>query len=172
MQKSRKAAKLEKIAQEKSLDAGSKSKGGELDWSPAANYVQPFAEALTKLNKGKLTEQPVKTPFGWHVIRLDDVRPLKIPPLEEIKAESGATRTATAICGTCHGPSFQGEDRVTARFDSEQPPFITRIPPGHRPAGGDRAAVPVVSLVISISRFFPFINSLRELFSSCYKHYG
>ncbi|MDN5935349.1 MAG: peptidyl-prolyl cis-trans isomerase [Nitrosospira sp.] len=81
----KKGGKLEKIAQEKSMDAGSKNKGGELDWSPAASYVQPFAEALTKLNKGQLTEQPVKTPFGWHVIRLDDVRPLKIPPFEEIK---------------------------------------------------------------------------------------
>lgn len=81
----KKGGKFDKIAQEKSLDAGSKNKGGELDWSPPASYVQPFAEALTKLNKGQLTEQPVKTPFGWHVIRLDDVRPLKIPPFEEIK---------------------------------------------------------------------------------------
>lgn len=81
----KKGGKFDKIAQEKSLDAGSKNKGGELDWSPAASYVQPFAEALTKLSKGQLTEQPVKTPFGWHVIRLDDVRPLKIPPFEEIK---------------------------------------------------------------------------------------
>ena len=80
-----KNTKLEKIAEEKSLDTGSKNKGGELDWSPAASYVQPFAEALTKLTKGQLTEQPVKTPFGWHVIRLDDVRPLKVPPFEEIK---------------------------------------------------------------------------------------
>jgi peptidyl-prolyl cis-trans isomerase C len=81
----KKGTKLEKIAEEKSLDTGSKNKGGELDWSPAASYVQPFAEALTKLTKGQLTEQPVKTPFGWHVIRLDDVRPLKVPPFEEIK---------------------------------------------------------------------------------------
>lgn len=81
----KKGGKFDKIAQEKSLDTGSKSKGGELEWSPAASYVQPFAEALTKLTKGHLTEQPVKTPFGWHVIRLDDVRPLKIPPFEEIK---------------------------------------------------------------------------------------
>ncbi len=81
----KKGGKFDKIAQEKSLDAGSKNKGGELDWSPAGSYVQPFAEALTKLNKGQLTEQPVKTPFGYHVIRLDDVRPLKIPPFEEIK---------------------------------------------------------------------------------------
>ncbi|MDO8436956.1 MAG: peptidyl-prolyl cis-trans isomerase [Nitrosomonadaceae bacterium] len=81
----KKGAKLDKIAQEKSTDTGSKSKGGELEWSPAGNYVAPFAEALTRLNKGQLTEQPVQTPFGWHVIRLDDVRPLKIPPFEEIK---------------------------------------------------------------------------------------
>lgn len=81
----KKGGKFDKIAQEKSLDAGSKNKGGELDWSPAGSYVQPFAEALTKLNKGQLTEQPVKTPFGYHVIRLDEVRPLKIPPFEEIK---------------------------------------------------------------------------------------
>jgi peptidyl-prolyl cis-trans isomerase C len=81
----KKGAKLEKIAEEKSLDTGSKNKGGELDWSPAASYVQPFAEALTKLRKGELTDQPVQTPFGWHVIRLDDMRPLKVPPFEEIK---------------------------------------------------------------------------------------
>ncbi len=81
----KKGAKLDKIAQEKSTDTGSKSKGGELDWSPAGNYVESFAVALTKLNKGQLTEQPVQTPFGWHVIRLDDVRPLKIPSFEEIK---------------------------------------------------------------------------------------
>jgi peptidyl-prolyl cis-trans isomerase C len=83
--KIKKGAKLEKIAQEKSLDTGSKAKGGELEWSPAASYVQPFGEALTKLSKGQLTEQPVHTNFGYHVIRLDDVRPLKVPPFEEIK---------------------------------------------------------------------------------------
>lgn len=60
----KKGGKFDKIAQEKSIDAGSKGKGGELDWSPAASYVQPFAEALMKLTKGQLTEQPVKTPFG------------------------------------------------------------------------------------------------------------
>jgi peptidyl-prolyl cis-trans isomerase C len=83
--KIKKGAKLEKIAQEKSLDTGSKAKSGELEWSPAASYVQPFGEALTKLTKGQLTEQPVHTNFGYHVIRLDDVRPLKVPPFEEIK---------------------------------------------------------------------------------------
>ncbi|MBA4143512.1 MAG: peptidyl-prolyl cis-trans isomerase [Nitrosospira sp.] len=81
----KKGGNLEKIAEEKSLDAGSKTKGGELEWSPAASYVQPFAEALTRMSKGQLTEQPVQTNFGWHVIRLDDVRPLTVPPFEELK---------------------------------------------------------------------------------------
>ena len=81
----KKGTKLEKIAEEKTLDVGSKNKGGELDWSPPASYVQPFAQALTKLSKGQLTEQPVQTPFGWHVIRLDDIRPLNVPPFEELK---------------------------------------------------------------------------------------
>jgi peptidyl-prolyl cis-trans isomerase C len=81
----KKGAKLAEIAKEKSMDAGSKETGGKLEWSPAGNYVAPFAEALTKLSKGQLTDQPVQTPFGWHVIRLEDVRPLKIPPFEEIK---------------------------------------------------------------------------------------
>ncbi len=107
----KKGGKLDKIAQEKSLDAGSKNKGGELDWSPAASYVQPFAEALTKLNKGQLTEQPVKTPFGWHVIRLDDVRPLKIPPFEEIK-QNLAQRVLQRQFAT-----FVGELRTKAKIE-------------------------------------------------------
>jgi len=81
----KKGADFGKIAAEKSLDDGSKNNGGELDWSPSASYVRPFAEALEKLEKGKITETPVKTSFGWHVIRLDDVRPMQVPPFEEVK---------------------------------------------------------------------------------------
>lgn len=74
-----------KIASEKSKDEGSKDKGGELGWSPSAAYVRPFAEALTALQKGGMTETPVKTAFGWHIIKLEDVRPMKVPPFEEVK---------------------------------------------------------------------------------------
>lgn len=107
----KKGGKFDKIAQEKSIDAGSKGKGGELDWSPAASYVQPFAEALTKMTKGQLTEQPVKTPFGWHVIRLDDIRPLKIPPFEEIK-QNLAQRVLQRQFAT-----FVGELRAKAKIE-------------------------------------------------------
>ncbi len=74
-----------KIAAEKSLDEGSKMSGGELNWSPSAAYVRPFAEALAKLQKGQLTDAPVHTSFGWHVIELIDTRPMDVPPFEEVK---------------------------------------------------------------------------------------
>ena len=81
----KKGANFDKLAAEKSEDTGSKGKGGDLDWSPPNRYVKPFADALGKLKKGQLTDTPVQTQFGWHVIRLDDERPTKLPPFEEVK---------------------------------------------------------------------------------------
>ena len=83
----KKGGNFEKLASEKSKDQGSKVKGGDLDWSPAERYVKPFADALAKLKKGQLTEAPVQTQFGWHVIRLDDERATKVPAFEEAKGE-------------------------------------------------------------------------------------
>jgi peptidyl-prolyl cis-trans isomerase C len=81
----KKGGNFAKIAEEKSLDEGSKSNGGELNWSPPAAYVRPFSEALVRLSKGGLTDQPVQTSFGWHVIQLMDTRPMTVPPFEEVK---------------------------------------------------------------------------------------
>ena len=83
----KKGGSFEKIAADRSQDTGSKAQGGELDWSPANRYVPPFAQALARLKKGQTTEAPVQTQFGWHVIRLDDERPLKIPPFEQVKPQ-------------------------------------------------------------------------------------
>jgi peptidyl-prolyl cis-trans isomerase C len=74
-----------KIAKEKTKDTGSKENGGDLDWGPAGRYVAPFANALKALKKGETTSAPVKSEFGFHVIRLDDVRPMKYPAYEEMK---------------------------------------------------------------------------------------
>jgi peptidyl-prolyl cis-trans isomerase C len=82
----KKGGNFDKLAAEKSEDTGSKGRGGDLDWSPPSRYVKPFADALGKLKKGQLTDVPVQSQFGWHVIRLDDERPTKLPPYEEIKA--------------------------------------------------------------------------------------
>ncbi len=76
-----------KIAKDKSKDPGSKDNGGDLDWGPSARYVKPFSDAMIALKKGQTTSTPVKTDFGYHVIRLDDVRPLKVPAFDEIKEQ-------------------------------------------------------------------------------------
>lgn len=70
-----------------SKDPGSKDKGGDLGWSVPTTYVKPFADALLKLNKGQYTEAPVKSEFGWHVIKLDDTRALKLPGFDEAKPQ-------------------------------------------------------------------------------------
>lgn len=76
-----------KIAKEKSKDAGSAPHGGELGWAVPSNYVPPFADAMIALKKGTYTKQPVQTQFGWHVIKMDDIRPLKMPTFEEVKPQ-------------------------------------------------------------------------------------
>ena len=76
-----------KIAKDKSKDPGSKDNGGDLDWGPSARYVKPFADAVQAQQKGKVSAAPVKTDFGYHVIIVDDVRPLKVPEYAEIKEQ-------------------------------------------------------------------------------------
>jgi peptidyl-prolyl cis-trans isomerase C len=77
-------AKFEELAQKYSIDS-SRSRGGDLDWNVPGVYDKSFADALVKLKKGELTATPVQTRFGFHVIRLDDTRPVTIPPLFEVK---------------------------------------------------------------------------------------
>jgi peptidyl-prolyl cis-trans isomerase C len=83
----RKGGSFEKLAAEHSRDPGSKGRGGDLDWAPAENYVKPFADAVRSLKKGQMTEAPVRTDFGYHVIRLEDERATKIPAFEEAKPQ-------------------------------------------------------------------------------------
>lgn len=70
-----------------SKDPGSKDKGGELGWSSPNAYVKPFGEALGKLKKGEYTKTPVKSDFGYHVIQLDDSRPMTPPPFDQVKPQ-------------------------------------------------------------------------------------
>jgi peptidyl-prolyl cis-trans isomerase C len=81
-----KGEKFSELAKQ-SKDPGSKDKGGELGWSSPAAYVKPFGEALTKLKKGEYTKAPVKSDFGYHVIQLDDSRPMTPPPYEQVKQQ-------------------------------------------------------------------------------------
>lgn len=82
-----KKGKFDKLAAEKSKDAGSAEHGGSLGWTVPSNFVPPFANAMLSLKKGAYTKEPVKSQYGWHVIKLDDIRDLKIPPYDEIKPQ-------------------------------------------------------------------------------------
>jgi peptidyl-prolyl cis-trans isomerase C len=83
----KKGGNFEKLAAQHSTDPGSKGRGGDLDWGPAERFVKPFAEAITGLQKGQTSEAPVKTDFGYHIIRLDDERASKIPSFDEAKPQ-------------------------------------------------------------------------------------
>lgn len=75
------------IAKEKSQDSGTKDEGGELDWSEAESYVQPFGEALKTLKKGERTKEPVKTTYGYHIIELEDVKSVPFPEYDKVKQQ-------------------------------------------------------------------------------------
>jgi peptidyl-prolyl cis-trans isomerase C len=83
----KKKAKFEDIAKKQSQDPGSAKNGGALDWSDRRAFVPEFSEALAGLKKGETTKTPVKTQFGYHVIRLDDTRKPTLPPLDTVRGE-------------------------------------------------------------------------------------
>jgi peptidyl-prolyl cis-trans isomerase C len=83
----KKGGKFEDIAKKSSKDPGSGANGGDLDWATPSSYVPEFSQAMTKMNKGQLTDVPVKTQFGYHIIRVDDIRTAQLPPFEELKPQ-------------------------------------------------------------------------------------
>ncbi len=78
---------FEEIAKKQSKDPGSGARGGDLDWANPNSYVPEFTEAMLKLKKGEMTETPVKSQFGWHIIRVDDERQAQLPKLEDVKPQ-------------------------------------------------------------------------------------
>lgn len=79
--------KFADIAKAESTDPGSGSRGGDLGWANDSRYVPEFSKAMIALKKGELTAEPVQSQFGWHIIRLDDIRETKLPALEDIRHE-------------------------------------------------------------------------------------
>ena len=83
----KKGGKFDDIAQKRSLDEGTRPRGGDLDWNVPSNFDKAFADAMVKLEKGRMTEVPVRSRFGFHVIQLDDVRAVNFPPLAQVKSQ-------------------------------------------------------------------------------------
>tara|TARA_B110000503_G_scaffold59610_1_gene95001 strand:+ start:366 stop:1151 length:786 start_codon:yes stop_codon:yes gene_type:complete len=82
-----KGAKFEDIAKKISKDTGSGANGGDLGWAPPSSYVSEFSEAMVKLAKGKITTIPIKSQFGYHIIKLEDTRDTELPSLDTVKSE-------------------------------------------------------------------------------------
>jgi len=78
-------ANFEEIAKAKSKDPGSAPNGGDLGWVSDKALVPEFSKAMVQLKKGQITDKPVKTQYGWHIIKVDDVRDVKAPTMEEMK---------------------------------------------------------------------------------------
>jgi peptidyl-prolyl cis-trans isomerase C len=83
----KKGGNFAEIARKESKDPGSGANGGDLDWNGPGTFVKPFSEAMLKLAKGKFTEIPVQTQFGWHIIQIDDLRDSTPPPLDQVKPQ-------------------------------------------------------------------------------------
>ncbi|MEQ1661530.1 MAG: peptidylprolyl isomerase [Thiobacillus sp.] len=82
-----KKAKFDDLAKKHSKDPGSAKNGGALDWADRGAYVKEFSDAMAGLKKGETTKTAVKSQFGYHVIRLDDVRKGELPPLQAVRGE-------------------------------------------------------------------------------------
>ena len=107
----KKGAKFEDLAKKSSKDPGSGANGGDLDWAAAGSYVKEFSDAMVALEKGKMTEVPVKSQFGYHIIRLDDVRETALPKFEDVKPQITQQLTQQKLAG------FQEELRKKAKVE-------------------------------------------------------
>ena len=106
----KKGGKFEDIAKKQSKDPGSGANGGDLDWAAAGNYVKEFSDAMVALNKGQMSA-PVQSQFGFHIIRLDDVREAQLPALEDVKPQIVQQMTQQRMA------TFQQELRAKAKVE-------------------------------------------------------
>jgi len=104
-------AKFEDLAKKNSKDPGSGENGGELDFAKPESYVPEFGGALTKLKKGEMTETPVKSQFGWHIIRLEDTREAQFPAFDDVKGQLKQRMEQNKM------QQFQEELRAKAKTD-------------------------------------------------------
>jgi peptidyl-prolyl cis-trans isomerase C len=104
-------ASFDELAKKNSKDPGSAPKGGDLDWSAPGGYVPEFSNAMVALAKGQMTETPVKSQFGWHIIKVDDIRAATFPPIEEVKPQIQQRLTQQKLA------TYRDELRAKAKTD-------------------------------------------------------
>ncbi|RSZ57007.1 peptidylprolyl isomerase [Massilia atriviolacea] len=121
------------LAKEKSMDPGSKVNGGDLGWFNPASMVPEFGAAVAKLEKGKFTEEPVKSQFGYHVIMLEDSRPITPPPLEQLKDQLKQQVQRTNM------KAYLDKLKADAKIEYRSSPVPAAATPGAAPAASPAA---------------------------------
>ena len=107
----KKGSKFEDLAKKQSKDPGSGANGGDLDWAAPGNFVKEFSDARVSLKKGQVTDTPVKTQFGFHIIRLDDEREAQLPSLQDVKPQIAQQLQQQRLA------NFQQEMRAKAKVE-------------------------------------------------------
>lgn len=123
----KKGGDFDKLAKEKSTDKGSGANGGELGWFTKEKMVPEFADAAFKLKKGE-TSAPVKSQFGWHIIKVEDRRPIKVPSFDEMKESLKQEATSKAVESYVEG-LLKGADIKYYSADGKEKPFTRELSP-------------------------------------------
>lgn len=104
-------AKFEDLASKNSKDSGSATNGGDLGWSAPDAYVPEFSAAMAKLKAGEMTQEPVKSQFGFHIIKLEETRQAQFPAFDDVKGQIMQRLSQQKVA------EFQEELRTKAKTD-------------------------------------------------------
>ena len=129
---------FEKLAKERSKDPGSKPQGGDLGWFDPSQMVPEFGTAVSKLEKGKFTEEPIKTQFGYHVILLEDTKPVEPPSLDDVKPQLSQQVQQQNLRKQLDSLKAAAKIEIAAAPAATAPPGSA--PPGAAPAAPAAAA--------------------------------
>lgn len=123
----KKGGDFEKIAKEKSTDKGSGANGGELGWFTKERMVPEFADASFKLKKGEISA-PIKSEFGWHIIQVEDRRPLQIASFDDMKETLKGELANKAVQSYVEGLLKKADIKYYSAEGKEKP-FSTSLSP-------------------------------------------
>lgn len=137
--KLQKGAKFDELAKKQSIDPGSKTKGGDLGWFGAQQMVAPFSSAVAALKNGEITQTPVQTQFGWHVIQREDSREQQPPPFDAVKDQIKMMLQSQKL--QQHIADLKAKAKIERPEKKEAPAAVpAAAAPGAAPAGAAPAA--------------------------------
>lgn len=112
------------LAKKYTLDAGSRDRGGELDWIKTSTVVPEFGQAMQALKKGELSKELVHSQFGYHILQLEDVRPAEIPPLDLMKPTLKEKLQQAAVQKTLDELKTHAKIQLTATAPASSPTSV------------------------------------------------